>query len=132
MVVLLITYHVDHLINGVVLVAHFSRTDVLGHIDAGTVGAQQQFLVETLTSEVCPYRAVVMPLEESLGEAFLYLGLALEVGLALIIYLVELYTHLLVGLVETGIDPRVHLLPQGTHLWVVLLPLHQHLVSLLY
>ena len=72
-----------------------------------------------------------MALEETLGESFLYLGLTLQVGLALVINLIETNTHLLVGLVETGIYPVVHLFPQGAYFWVVVLPFHQHLVSLL-
>ena len=72
-----------------------------------------------------------MALKESLGKSFLHLGLTLQVGLTLIVYLIEGDTHLLVGLVETGIYPVVHLLPKGTYLRIVLLPLDQHLVSLL-
>ena len=130
-VVLLIAHHVDHLVDGIVLEAHFGSTDILCHIDGGAVRAQQQLLVETLVSEVGPYTVVLVAFKESLGESFFHLGLTLQVGLALIIYLVELYAHFLVGLVETCIYPVVHLLPQGTHLRVVLFPFHQHLVSLL-
>ena len=72
-----------------------------------------------------------MALKETLGETFLYLGLSFQIGLALVVDLVKANTHLLISLVEASIDPRVHLLPQGTHLGVVLLPLDEHLMSLL-
>ena len=131
MVVLLVAHHVDHLVDGIILEAHLGSTDILCHIDAGAITAQQQLLVQSLLGEVCPDRAVVMTLEESFGESFLDLGLTLQVGLALIIDLIEGDTEFLVGLIEAGIHPVVHLLPQGAHLRVVLLPLHEHLVGFL-
>ena len=130
-VVLLVAYHIDHLVDGIVLEAHLGGADVLGHIDRGTVGAEQQLLVESLVGEVSPYGAVIMALEESFLQTLLHLCLTLQIGLALIVYLVKGDTHLLVGLVEAGIYPAVHLLPQGTHLGITLLPLHQHLMGFL-
>ena len=131
MVVLFVAHHINHLVNGIVVEAHLSRADVLRHIDAGAIAAQQQFLVQPRIGEVGPHRAIVLAEEETLVESLLHLRLSAQVGLALIVYLVKRHSHLLVSLVEAGIHPAVHLLPQGAHLGVVLLPLHQHLVSLL-
>ena len=46
-----------------------------------------------------------MALEESLGETFLHLGLTFQIGLALVVDLIEADAHLLVSLVEAGIYP---------------------------
>ena len=72
-----------------------------------------------------------MAFEESLCQSFLYLGLALQVGLRLVVYFVERDTHFLIGLVESGIYPVVHLFPQSTDLRVIFLPFHQHFVCFL-
>ena len=130
-VVLLVTHHINHLVDGIVLETHLSRTDVLCHIDRGSVRAQQQLLVKSLVGEVCPHAIVVVTFEESFGKPLLHLGLTFQVGLALIIYLVKRHAHLLVCLVEASIHPAVHLLPKSPHFRVVLFPLHQHVVSLL-
>ena len=58
MVVLLIAHHVNHLVDGVILEAHFSSTDILCHIDAGAIGTQQEFLVKALVSKIGPNRIV--------------------------------------------------------------------------
>ena len=131
MIVLFVAHHIDHLVDGIILEAHLRRTDVLRHIDAGAVATQQQLLIQSLVGKVCPDRAVVMTLEESFGKTFLNFGLTLQVGLALVVYLIEGDTEFLIGLVEAGIHPIVHLLPQGAHFRVVLLPLHEHLVGFL-
>ena len=55
MVVLLVAYHIDHLVDRVVLETHLSSTDILGHIDTGTIATKQQFLVESLVGEIGPY-----------------------------------------------------------------------------
>ena len=131
MVVLLIAHDIYHLVDGIILKSHLGSTDILCHIHRGAVGAQKQFLVETFICEICPYTVVVMALKETFGETFLHLGLTLEIGLRLIVYLVETNAKRLVGLVETSIHPIVHLFPKGAHLGVVLLPFHQHLMSFL-
>ena len=130
-IVLLVAHHIDHLIDGEILETHLSRSDVLSHINASSIATKQEFLVQTLVGEVGPYGVVLMALEETFGESFLYLGLTFQIGLALIVDLIERYTHLLIGLVKTCIYPVVHLLPKGAHFRVVLLPFHQHLVGFL-
>ena len=131
MVVLLVAHHVDHLVDGEVIEAHFGCTDVLGHVDACAVGAEQQLLVQAVLGEVGPHAAVVLAEEEALGQTFLHLLLAHEISVGLVVYLVEAHAQCLVGLVETGIDPVVHLLPESAHLGVALFPLHEHLVGFL-
>ena len=131
MVVLLIAHHVNHLVDGVILEAHFSSTDILCHIDTGAIGTQQEFLIKALVSKIGPNRIVGMTLKETFGKSFLYFGFTLEIGLRFIVNLIERNTHLFVGLVETGIYPVVHLLPEGTNFGIIILPLHQHLVCLL-
>ena len=128
MVVLFVSHHVDHLVDGEVLEAQLGCADVLGHIHAGTVGAQQELLVESLLGEVGPHRTVGTAVEEAFLESLLHLLLTFEVGLAFVVYLVKRHAQCLVGLVEALIHPLVHLLPKCAHLGIALLPLHQHLV----
>ena len=72
-----------------------------------------------------------MALEETFLQSFFHLRLAFQIGLAFVVYLVEADAQCLVSLVETGVHPRVHLLPQCAHLGIALFPLHQHGVCLL-
>ena len=131
MVVLLVAHHVYHLVNGVVLEAHLGRADVLGHVDAGAVRAQQQLLVKPFGGQIRPHAVVGMAFEETFLQPLLHLGLAFEVGVRLIIDLVEAHSESLIGLVKAGIHPLVHALPKVSHLRVALFPLHEHLVSFL-
>ena len=131
MVVLFVAHHIDHLVDGVVVETHLGSTDILCHIHARTIGTEQQLLVESLIGEVGPHTIILMALEKTVGQSFLYFSLSFEVGLRFVIDLIEAYTEFLVSLIETGIYPVVHLLPQGTHLGVVLLPLHEHLMGFL-
>ena len=131
-IVLLIAHHIYHLVDGIVLIAQLSGANVLSHVDAGTVATQQQLVVQAIGSEVGPHAVVVLAVEHALGEAFLHLFFSFEIGLALVVNLVEVHAHALVGLVETGINPAVHLLPQRAHLGVVVLPLLEHLASLMH
>jgi len=81
MVVLLVTYYVDHLVDREVLEAEIGSTDVLSHIDRSAVRTEQELLVETLVGEVSPNRVVILAEEESLLQSFFYLLLALEVSI---------------------------------------------------
>ena len=83
-------------------------------------------MVESVGSEVGPYGAVVLAVHESFFESFEDFFLAFEVCLALVVYLVEVNAHALVGLVESGINPFVHALPQGAYFGVFVLPGTQH------
>ena len=65
-VFLLIAYHIDHLVNGIVLEAQFGGADVLCHINAGAVTSEQQFLVQSVPRQVSPYRTVFAAVENAL------------------------------------------------------------------
>ena len=104
-IVLFVAHHIDHLVDGEILETHLCRSDVLGHVDAGSIATEQQLLIQSLVGKVCPYRVILMALEESLGETFLHLGLTFQIGLALVVDLIEADAHLLVSLVEAGIYP---------------------------
>ena len=54
-VVLFVTNDIYHLVDRVVLETQFCCSDILCHIYRSTIRTQQQFLVETLACEVCPY-----------------------------------------------------------------------------
>ncbi len=129
-IVLLVAHHIYHAVDGIVVVPHLGGADVLGHVYRGTVGAQQQLVVEPLGGEVGPYGAVVAAVEQPLVEALEHLGLALEIGLRLIVDFVEVYAHAAVGVVKSGVHPAVHALPQGAHLGVAVFPAPQHLAGL--
>ncbi len=130
-VVLLVAHHVYHLVDGIVLEAEFGGAYVLRHVDRRAVGAEQQFLVQPVCAEVRPHAAVLALVEDALLQSLHHLLASLEVGLALVVYFVEADSQDPVCLVEAGIDPLVHLAPQGTHLGVALLPANQHLVCFL-
>ena len=132
MIVLLVTHHVNHLVDGVILKAKVGRSYVLGHVNACSIGSEQQFLVESFVAKVGPNTAIGFAEEQPFGQSFFHFGLAFEVGFRLIIYLVEAYAHSFVGLVEALIHPIVHLLPQRTHLFVALFPTHKHVVCLFH
>ena len=105
MVVLLVADHVDHLVDRIVLIAQLGGAYILRHVDRSTVGTQQQLVVEAVGSEVGPYRAVILAVHDAFFEPLKHLFLTFEVGLALVVYLVEIDSHTLVCLVETGIYP---------------------------
>ena len=81
MIILLVAHHIDHLINGIILEAHFGRADILRHINTGAIAAKKQLLIQALVGEVCPDGVILMTLEEPLCETLFNLGLSLQVGL---------------------------------------------------
>ena len=80
-VVLLIAHHIDHLVDGVVVETQLRRTNILGHIDRGTILTEQQLLVQTIFRQVSPYRTILPTVEDTLLQTFQYLCLTLQVGL---------------------------------------------------
>ena len=62
-IVLLIAYHVDHLVDGIVAEAEFGSTDVLGHVDRSAVCAEEEFFVQTFLGEVSPHRTIFAAIE---------------------------------------------------------------------
>ena len=79
--------------------------EILGDIDGRAVGAQQQLAVEAVGGEVAPYRTVGVTLEHAHVEAALHELLAEQVGVMLVIGLVESDAEGLVGLVEAVEHP---------------------------
>ena len=53
-VVLLVAHDIYHLVNGEIGETHLGGAYILGHVNAGSVGTEQQFLVETFVCEVGP------------------------------------------------------------------------------
>ena len=131
-VVLLVAHDVDHLVDGEVGKAKFGGADILSHIDGSAIGTEKQFVVESLTGEVGPHGAILLAVEESLLQSLHHLFLTFEVGVRLVVNLVEADAHHLVRLVETGIYPVVHALPEAAHFGVASFPLHQHLAGFLH
>ena len=130
-IVLFVAHNINHLVDGIVLETQFGSSYVLRHIDTRTVGTEQELFVETFAGEVCPHTSIRTTIEEAFCETFLNLFLALQIRFALVINLVERDAKSLVSLVETCINPFVHLLPKTTNFRVVLLPFHKHFVSFL-
>ncbi len=131
-IVLLVAHHIHHFVNGEVAETEFGGADVLSHVDRSAVRAEQQLVVQSLGRQVGPDGTVLPAVHLAFLQALQHQLLALQVGLRLIVYLVEVHAHLAVCLVETGVNPRVHRFPQLAHLGIVLLPLHQHLAGLLH
>ena len=129
-VVLLVTDHIDMGVEAVFLEPLLSGAEILGDIDRSSVGAKQQLAVEAVGGQVAPHRTVGITLEHALVESALHEFLAEQIGVMLIIGLVEGYAESLVGLVEAGEHPGVHLFPEGAHFGVTLLPFDEHLVHL--
>ncbi len=130
MIVLLVAHHVDHLVETVFVVTLLGGTQVLRHIDRRAVAAQQQLLVEAVACQVAPDRTVVAAVEHALGQTFLHERLAVLVGLGFVIDAVERDAEAAVGLVETGVNPAVHLLPERADFRIALLPFHEHCLRL--
>ncbi len=132
MIVLFVADHVNHTVNREIAVAQLGRAYVLGHIHARAVGAEQQLVVKTVGSEVGPYRTVLLAVHYTLFKASEHQVLAFKISVRLVIYLVEVHAHASVSLVEAGIHPLVHHLPQRPHLLVALFPAAEHLAGLLH
>ena len=104
-VVLLVADHVDMGVEAVFLEPLLGRAEVLGDIDRGAVGTQQQLAVEAVGGEVAPHGAVGVALEHAHVEAALHQFLAEQIGVVLIVCLVERNAERLVGLLEAVEHP---------------------------
>ena len=131
-VVLFVTHYIDHFVDGIVRETLFGSTDILSHVDRRTVGTEQQLVVEAFACQVGPYGTVFLAVEKSFLQSFEHFLLAFQIGIRLVIYLVEADTHQLVSLVKSGIYPVVHLLPKGTYFGVASFPFHQHFAGFLH
>ena len=80
-VVLLVTHHIYHIVELILLEAAQGSTQVLCHIDRGAVATQQQLLVQSVSLEVNPYRAILLTEEYALVQAILHQRLTQQIGL---------------------------------------------------
>ena len=126
MVVLFITNDIYHLVNGIILIAQFGCADILSHVYRCPVATQKKLVVKTFACKVGPYRAVFFAIHLPGLKTFEDFPLAFEVSLAFVVNLVEVNAHSFVGFVKSGIDPRVHCLPEGSDFRVFLFPFHEH------
>jgi len=65
MVLLLASDDIDQAVVGPGLVAEYGGADILGDVEARAVLAEEDLLVELDILEVCPDRAVVLPIEHA-------------------------------------------------------------------
>ena len=130
MVVLLVAHHIYVTVEFVLCETLLCGAEVLRHINGGAVAAEQQFAVEAVGGEVAPHAAVGILHEDAHVEPLLHQALAQQIGVVLVIDLVEADSQGLVGFVEAGEHPAVHHLPKGTHFLVAFFPLKKHLVHL--
>ena len=111
MVDLLVAYHIDHVVDGIIAVAKLCRANILGDVNGGTIRTEQDLLVKPLRFEIGPNRRVALLLENALFYTAQYLIAANGVGIRFVIDLVEIDAKGLVGFVETSIHPTVHHFP---------------------
>ena len=131
-IVLFVTYYINHLINRVIGKTKFSRTDILSHVDRSTVTTEKELMIQSFGSQVGPYGTVFFLVEETFFQTFHYLFFSFEVSIGFIIDLVKANPHLLVGFVESCIYPVVHHFPQSAYFRITGFPLHQHFAGFLH
>ena len=129
-VVLLVTYDIDDAIQSVLLEALQCSAKILCHIYRCAIATEQQLLVKAISLEVDPNRSILLAEEYALCQTVLDESLAKDVGLRLVVYLVEINAESLVCYVESVVNPAIHLLPKCTHLGILCLPLAEHLLCL--
>ena len=81
MVVLLVSYHIDHFVDRIVIETQFGSSDILCHVDGSSVGTEQQFLVQAVFGQVCPYGTVFTAVENAFVEPFQHFAFTFQVGL---------------------------------------------------
>ena len=130
-IVLLVAHHIDVGIEMVLRKAALGSAQVLGDVHRSAVGTLHYLPVQAVPGEVAPYGTVRVLDEDSHFQALLHEFLAEEVGIVLVIDLVEAYAQGLVGLVEAIEYPGVHHRPEGAHLRISRFPIDEHLVHVL-
>jgi hypothetical protein len=131
-IVLFITYHINHLVNREIGKTQFSRTYVLRHIDRSSIRPKKQLMIQSFPCEVGPYGTVFFAVEETFLQAFHNLLLPFQIGFRLVINFIESNSHHTISLIEAYIYPIIHLLPQSTHFGIISFPLHQHFTRLFH
>ena len=129
-VILFISNHIHHFIDRVLFVADFSCSDVLRHVNRSAVGAEEKFLVQPVGGEVCPHGIILTLVKHSFCHPFFHLGFSFGVGIGFVVYFIKIDSQFTVCLVETGVHPSVHRVPQRAHLFIALFPFQQHFLCL--
>ena len=130
MIILLVPYDVNHLIDRIIVETKFGRADVLRHIHRCAVGAQQDFLVQPFRPQVCPYRPVVAAIKQSFLQSFQHFLAPFEIRLRFIINLIEIDSEPLIRPIKAIVHPTVHPVPQLAHLGIAGFPASEHLTRL--
>ncbi|MPM53539.1 hypothetical protein SDC9_100307 [bioreactor metagenome] len=110
--------------------AHDGSADILGHVQARTVLAQQHFLIELDSLKVHPDRTILLPIKHPVLQSLEDLILSELVGFRFIVVGIEADPHPRVAFSKAVQCPSIHQLPQRDGLCITLLPLHQHLLGL--
>ena len=131
-IVLLVTYHVDHFVDGIIGKTQLSRTDVLSHVYRSSIAAKQQFVIQSFGCQVSPDRTVFLLEEETFLKAFHHFLFAFQVCIGFIIDFIETDSHLTVRFIKTGVYPVIHHLPKRTHFRITGFPFHQHLTRFIH
>ena len=80
-IVLFVTYYVNHLVDRIILETKLSCTDILSHVYGSTVSTEQQLVIQTFSGQVSPYGTIFFAEEETFFEAFHYLFLTFQISL---------------------------------------------------
>ena len=130
MIVLFITYNIYHLVNRIIFKTKFCSANILSHVNGRTVTTKQQFLIQSVRSQIRPYGAVFLTKEKSFFQSFQDGIFSFQICLRLVIYLIEAYSQTSVCLIESCIYPFVHGLPQRTYFRISGFPTNQHFMCL--
>ncbi len=135
---LLACNNVDHLVKVPVVVAGDCGSNVLCNVDGSSVLAEQYLgvvlAVLALTGYVCyvhAHGAVFCLKEDAFFQAPHYFFLALKVGVAFKVELFKANAGSVVGLLNAGKGPAVHLLPKVADFLVSVFPFDEHVFCLL-
>ena len=81
MVILFIAYHINHLVDRIILKTQFGCSDILGHIDGCTILTKQKFFIKSLIGQIGPNRPIIMTNKETFFQSALYFCLSYQIGL---------------------------------------------------
>ena len=127
MVLLFVSYRVDLAFQaGEIAVPEDGGTDVLRHVDSGSVLAQEQFFVQTLVAEVDPNAAVVLFEKHTSLQTSSHLVFSEQVGIRFIVEFVKIDAHFGVRFTKAIVYPVVHGSPQFDHFGLALFPAVEH------
>ena len=127
MVLLFVSYRVDLAFQArEIAVPEDGGSDVLRHVDSGSVLAQEQFFVQTLVAEVDPNAAVVLFEKHTSLQTSSHLVFSEQVGVRFIVEFIKIDAHLGVRFTKAVVDPVVHGAPQFDHFGLALFPAVEH------